>query len=157
MPAPPSIRSLSSPGIPDHAIVAGLAEHLVVAVAAGQHVVARAAEQQVVAALAEQRVVVRLAEQQVRARAAGQDVVAGAAEQVGPRQRAVRLVERDDVVAAQAERRDQLGVRDGRRAAEHRYGAAVHENLAGRVAAELDRVVVVVAEGGEDAAEEKRC
>ena len=58
-------------GIPDHAVVAGLAEHLVVGVAAGQRVVAGAAEQEVVAALAEQRVVAGLAEQLVAAGAAG--------------------------------------------------------------------------------------
>ena len=82
-------------GVPDHAVVAALAERLVVGVAAGERVVLAAAEQQVEAALAEQRVVAGLAEQLVVARAAGEHVVAGAAEQVGRRQRAVDLAERD--------------------------------------------------------------
>ena len=79
--------------VPDHAVVAALAEHLVVGVAAGQRVVLGAAEELVEAALAENGVVARLAEQQVVAGAAGDRVVAGAAEDVGARQRAVRLVE----------------------------------------------------------------
>ena len=94
-------------GIPDHAVVAGLAEHLVVAGAAGQGVVAGAAEQQVVAALAEQDVVAGLAEELVVAGAAGQGVVAVAAEQLRRGQRAVGLVERDGVVAGQAEHLDE--------------------------------------------------
>ena len=137
--------------VPDHAVVAALAEHLVVGVAAGQHVVARAAEQEVEAALAEQRVVAALAEQQVVARAAGQHVVAGAAEQVGARQRAVGLVERDDVVAALAEHLDQRGVGDRRRAAGDGDRAAVDQDLAGGVAADDDGVVEGVAEDGQQA------
>ena len=82
-------------GVPDHAVVAGLAEDLVVAGAAGQRVVAVAAEEQVVAALAEQGVVAGLAEELVVAGAAGEHVVAVAAEQVGRRQGAVGLVQRD--------------------------------------------------------------
>ena len=100
-----------------------------------------AAEQQVDAALAEQRVVAGLAEELVVARAAGEDVVAGAAEQVRRGQRAVGLVERDRVVAAQAEDLDQRGVGDRRRAADDGDRAAVDEDLAGRVAADRDRVV----------------
>ena len=101
--------------VPDHAVVAGLAEHLVVGVAAGQRVVAVAAEQEVEAALAEQRVVAGFAEQLVAARAAGRGVVAGAAEQLGTRQRAVGLVEREGVVAVLAEHLDHAGVGDRRR------------------------------------------
>ena len=110
-----------------------------------------AAEEQVVAALAEQRVVAGLAEEHVGAGAAGQHVVAGAAEEVRPGQRAVGLVEGDGVVAAVAEDLDQPGVGDGGGAAEDRDGAAVDEDVAGRVAADGDRVVLVVAEDGEDA------
>ena len=113
MPAPPSIRSLSSPGIPDHAIVAGLAEHLVVAVAAGQHVVARAAEQR------------------SRCRPCRAACRCRPGRTAGPRpsrRSACRCRRRRtgwrcgnapfvslsviDVVAAEAERRDQVGVRD---------------------------------------------
>ena len=128
-------------GIPDHAVVAGLAEQLIVAVAAGQHVIAVAAEQKVEAALAEQRVVACLAEQHVVAGAAGQDVVAGAAEQIGTRQRAVHFAERDDVVAALAERLDQARIGDGRRAAQNLDRATIGENLAGGIAA--DRQIIV--------------
>ena len=88
----------------------------------------------------------RLAEQQIAARAAGQRVVAGAAEQLGGRQRAVGLVERDRVVAALAEHLDQRGVGDRRGAALDGDGAAVDENLPGRVAAGRDGVVGAVAE-----------
>ena len=56
------------------------------------------------------------------------------------------LVERDRVVAALAEHLDQRGVGDRRRAARDGYGAAVDENLSGRVAADRDGVVDVVAE-----------
>ena len=89
--------------------------------------------------LAEQRVVAGLAEQLVAAGAAGERVVAGAAEQVGRRQRAVGLVERDHVVAAQAEDPDQRGVGDRRRAADDGDRAAVDQDLPGRVAADRDR------------------
>ena len=85
-------------GVPDHPVVAALPEGLVVGVAAGEGVVLAAAEQQVEATLAEQRVVAGLAEELVVAGAAGEHVVAGAAEQVGPRQRAVDLAERDHVL-----------------------------------------------------------
>ena len=70
------------------------------------------------------------------------------------RQRAVGLVERDGVVAALAEHLDQAGVGDRRRAADDRHGAAVDEDVAGRVAADGDRVVEVVAEHGERAGRE---
>ena len=84
---------------------------------------------EVEAALAEQRVVAGLAEELVAAGAAGQRVVAGAAEQVGARQRAVGLVEREGVVAAQAEHLDQRGVGDRRRAAQDGDGAAVDQDV----------------------------
>ena len=88
----------------------------------------------------------RLAEELIGARAAGERVVAGAAEQVGGGQRAVGFVERDRVVAALAEHLDRRGVGDGRRAAADGHRAAVDENLSGRVAADRDGVVEVVAE-----------
>ena len=128
-------------GVPDHPVVAALPEGLVVGVAAGQRVVLVAAEQQVEAALAEERVVAGLAEELVAAGAAREDVVAGAAEQVGRRQRAVGLAERDHVVAALAEDPDQRGVGDRRRAAGDGDRAAVDEDLPRRVAADGDRVV----------------
>ena len=87
-----------------------------------------------------------LAEEHVAAGAAGERVVAGAAEEVRPRQRAVGLVQRDGVVAALAEDLDQRRVGDGRRAAEDGDGAAVDQDAAGRVAADGDGVVEVVAE-----------
>ena len=80
----------------------------------------------------------RLAEQQIVARAAGQRVVAGAAEQLGGGQRTVGFVERDRVVAALAEHLDHAGVGDRRLAARDRYGAAVDENVPGRVATDDD-------------------
>ena len=83
--------------------------------------------------------------------AAGQRVVAGAAEQLGRRQRAVGLVERDRVVAALAEHLDQGGVGDGRLAALDGDGAAVDENVSGRVAADTDEVIGIVAEHGQQA------
>ena len=143
-------------GVPDHPVVAALAEGLVVGVAAGQGVVVVAAEQQVEAALAEQRVVAGLAEQLVVAGAAGEDVVAGAAEQLGGRQRAVDLAERDDVVAALAEDLDQRRVGDRRRAAGDGDGAAVDEDRAGRIAADGDVVVEAVAEHAQRAGGEGR-
>ena len=136
--------------VPDHAVVAAFAEHLVVGVAAGQRVVLRAAEELVEAALAENGVVARLAEQEVVAGAADDRVVAGASEDVGARQGAVRLVERQDIVAALAEHLDQRGVGDRRRAAEDGDRAAVDQELAGRVAADHDVVSEVVAEHGQD-------
>jgi hypothetical protein len=137
--------------IPDHAVVAGLAEHLIVAIATGEHVVVRAPEQEVVPSLAQERVVAALSEQHVAARATGDDVVACAAEQIGARQSAIRLVECDGVVAALTEDLNEARVRDRRRAAADRHRTAVDEKLARRVAADRDRVVQTVAEGGEDA------
>ena len=90
-------------GVPDHPVVAALPEHLVVGVAAGEGVVLVAAEQEVEATLAEERVVAGLAEELVAAGAAGEHVVADAAEQVGGRQRAVDLAERDHVLPALTE------------------------------------------------------
>ena len=133
-------------GVPDHAVVAGLAEHLVVAVAAGQGVVAVAAEEKIIAAAPEQDVVAGLAEQQIVARAAARRIVAGTAEQIGGRQRPVRLIEAEIVVAAQSERLDLGGVRDRRRPARDRHGAAVDQDVPGGIAADGDDVVEAVAE-----------
>ena len=113
--------------------------------AAGQRVVAGAAEQQVVAALAEEDVVAGAAEELVVARAAGEHVVAGAAEQLGGGQRAVGFVERDRVVAALAEHLDQGGVGDGRRPPSTGTAPPLMRILSGRVAADRDGVVDVVA------------
>ena len=141
LPSPPSMRSLPSPGFQIMRSLPASPNTWSSPVAAGQHVVARAAEQQVVAAFAEQGVVAGLAEQLIVARAAGQHVVARAAEQFGRRQRAVGFVERDRVVAALAEHLDQGGVGDRRAAADDGHGAAVDQNLPGRVAADRDRVL----------------
>ena len=132
--------------VPDHAVVAGLAEHLVVAGAAGQHVVAVAAEQEVVAALAEQRVVAGLAEELVGARAAGQRVVAVAAEQSARAAR--RWLRRARSCRCRPGRRPGSGWcwRPSAVPPDDGHGAAVDEDAAGRVAAERDRVVEVVAE-----------
>jgi hypothetical protein len=130
--------------IPDHAVVAGLAEHLVVAVAAGERVVAGAAEQKIVATFAEQGVVAGFAEQLVRAGAPGHDIVTVAAEQVGVGQRTIGFVERDRVVALEAKHLHRRGIGDRRRTALDGNGAAVDQNVTGRVAAGRDRVVEIV-------------
>ena len=72
------------------------------------------------------------------------------------RQRAVRLVEADHVVAAQAEDPDQRGVGDRRRAADDGDRAAVDQDPPGRVAADPDVVGGAVADHGEYAAGERR-
>ena len=105
VPAPPSFRSVSSPGFQIIWSLPVLAEHLVVGVAAGQRVVAHAARQHVGAALAEKRVVAGLTNEGVGARAASERVVAVAADEAALRQCAVRLVDRDRVVAGAADHR----------------------------------------------------
>ena len=126
-------------GVPDHAIVAPAAERQVVGVATGQRVVAGAPEQRVEAALAEEGVVATLTREPVRARAAGEGVVAATAEQVGARERAVRLIERDDVVAGAGRSADiELGVGDRRCSAGDHHGTAVHPDRPRRVAADRD-------------------
>ena len=133
--------------VPDHAVVAGFAEHLVVGVAAGERVVAGAAEQEVEAASAEEGVVVALTEEHGRLPEPPVRVSLPAPpNRLARGQRPVGFVERDGVVAAQAEHLDQAGIGDRRRAAQDGHGAAVDENVAGRVAAGRDRVVEVVAE-----------
>ena len=107
VPAPPSLRSVSSPGFQIMRSSPASPKTWSSASPPVSVSLLGAAEQEVDAALAEQGVVAGLAEEQVVARAAGQDVVAGAAEEVGPRQRAVGLVEGDRVVAALAEDLDQ--------------------------------------------------
>ena len=132
--------------VPNHAVVAAFAEHLVVVIATGQRVVVVAAEQKIEASFAEEGIVARLSEQLVVARAAGEGVVALAAEEVGARQRAVALVERDRVVPAQAEPLDQAGIGHRRGAALDDHRAAVDENVAGGIAADRDRIVEGIAE-----------
>ena len=151
VPAPPSLRSVSSPGFQIMRSLPASPKTWSSASPPVSMSFSAAAEQQVGAALAEQGVVAGLAEELVVARAAGEHVVAGAAEQVGPRQGAVGLAERDRVVAAQAEDLDQRRVRHGRRAAGDGDRAAVDEQVAGRVAAERDRVVQAVAGDGQHA------
>ena len=67
------------------------------------------------------------------------------------RQRAVRLVEGDRVVAGRTDRDHRGRVGDGRRAGD-RHGPAVDQDRAGRVAAEDDGVVQGVTADDEDAA-----
>ncbi len=69
-----------------------------------------------------------------------------AAEQAGFDERAVCLVQRDDIVAFETERRDRRGVRDRRRAAHDLGGATVQQDLSSRIAADGDRVVGAVTE-----------
>jgi multidrug efflux pump subunit AcrB len=132
--------------IPDHAVIAGFTENLVVTVAAGQRVVAGTTEQKIGAAAADEHVVAALAEQKIRARTAGDRVVAGAAEQLRGGQRAVRLVERERVVAAQAEALHQTGIGDGRLAAQDRDRATIDQDVFGCIGAEGDRVIEGVAD-----------
>ena len=79
-----------------------------------------------------------------------------AAEQVRPRQRAARLVERDHVIVAEAEDPDQRGVGDRGRATADGHRAAVDQDHAGCVAADLDRVGGAVTEDREYAVVERR-
>ena len=128
--------------VPDHPVIAGLAEHLVVARAAGEHIVAVATEQQVVAPFAKERVVSALPEEQVICRAAGQDVVAVAAEKLRGRHWAIGFVDRDRVIATLAEQLDQIGIGDGRVATKNRNGAAVDQDVSGRITAGRDAIAV---------------
>src|SRR6185312_14174580 len=91
-------------------------------------------------------VVAALAEELIVARAAEGRIVAGATEQQGTRQRAVGLVEREGIIATQSEHLNLAGVRDRRRAARDRHGAAIDQDGPGRIAAGSDRIVLVVAE-----------
>ena len=98
-----------------------------------------------------------LAEQLVVAGAAGEDVVAGAAEQVARAGSApLTSLSVSDVVAAEAEDLDQRGVGHRRRAADDGDRAAVDEDLARRVAADRDVVVEAVAGDAERAVAERR-
>jgi hypothetical protein len=141
MPAPPSNRSVSSPGFqirrsspPSPNIWSSASPPVSVSLPCPT-------EQEVAAAAAEQRVVARLAEELVVAGPARHHVVAGAPKEIGARQRAQRLVHGDDVVAALARRPDEAGVGDGRRAAEDWHRAAIHAQRAAGIAADLDGVV----------------
>ena len=143
---PTLIEVTALAGVPDHPVVAGLSEDLIISGPAGQNVVARTAEEEIGAALAQESVVSCLAEELVIARAAGQDVVAIAAEEICPRQCAVGLVQGEIVVAGPAEHLDQAGVGDGGVPAFNLHGAAVHQDVAGRVAADGDGVVHGIAD-----------
>ena len=144
-------------GIPDHAIVAGLAEHLVVAVPPVSVSLPSPPNSRSLPPLPSRVSLPAWPNSMVVARAAGEDVVAVAAEQIRRGQRAVGFVHRNDVIAALAEHLNQGRVGDGRRTAQDRDGAAVDENVTGRISARYDRVVEVVAELREDAGAFGKC
>ena len=101
------------------------------------------------AALAQEGVVARLAKEHVVAAAAGEGVVAGAAEEVRLGQGTVALVKGDGVIAGKAEHLDQTRVGDGGCPAPDLHGAAVDQDRAGSVAADDDRIIVGIAEDGQ--------
>ena len=140
--------------VEQHAVGAGLSFHDVAAVARIplEDVVAGAQEPDVVALLAVDDVIADTTQQQIDAVAAQERVVADAAEQAGSRQRPVRLVESDRVVAALAEHLDQPDVGHRRRATRHRDRAAIDQDHTGGGAADLDVVVKTVTEDAEHAA-----
>ena len=133
------------PRVPDELVVVALTESLIVSVAACQRVVSGSTEKHVEAAFAQNGVVPRLTEEQVPAGAAGQRIYSRTSVEICTRQCAVGLVERDRIVAAQAEGLEQRRVGNRGRSAHDAHGAAVDENVAGRVSADLDRVVGAVA------------
>src|SRR5260370_10983837 len=89
-------------------------------------------------------VVAGATEQLLGARTDGQRVVADSAEQLGGGQRAVRLVERNRIVAALAEHLDRGRVGDGGLTAIDGHGAAVHKKLSSRVTTSHDGVIDAV-------------
>ena len=131
--------------VPDHAVIAGAAKDLVVAGPADQHVVPSAPKQQVVAAFAIQGVVAGLAKELIVPRAAGQDVVSAAPEEVGGRQCAVCLVQRDRIVAILAEQLNGARVGDGGGTADDRHSAAVEQDFTRGITAGRNRIVKRVA------------
>ena len=138
--------------VPDHAVVAGLAEHLVVAVAAGQR--RRCRRRRTGGRCRPCRAACRCRSGRRAGRAPEPPVstsLPAPPNRLARGQRAVGLVERDGVVAAQAEDLDQRGVGDRRRAAEDGDRAAVDQDVAGGVAADDDRVVAGVAEDAQQA------
>ena len=137
--------------VPDHPVVAGLAERLVVGVAAGQDVVVGAAEHPVEPALAERGVVAGLADEDVvtrrrpssrRCRRHRSSWPSGSAPLTSSIVR-VSLPPRPST-------RIDLVLATRRRAAEDRDGAAVDQDLAGRVARDRQVVVLGVAEHRQD-------
>src|SRR5262249_4992404 len=132
--------------VPDEGVVAAPEQGRVVAAPANHDIIAATGVDDVVTAAAIDRVVTGAAEDSVVPRPAGQHVVAGAAGDFGGGQRPITLVEGDRVVARLARQVESGSVADCRRAAGDRYGAAVHENVVGRIADYRDCVVGIVTE-----------
>ena len=149
MPAPPSLRSVSSPGFQIMASSPPSPNAWSSASPPVRVSLSQPAEQAVEAALGVHRVVAALTDQQVVGRPAGQRVVAGAADDGRLRQRAVRLVESEVVASTQAEQRDRPRVGDRRCAAEHRHRPAVDEDRPGGVPRDRDHVVLAAADHGQ--------
>ena len=120
LPPPPAIKS--SPAPPESGVVAGAAEERIVAVLTRELVVAASACQRVVAV---------------------------SAKQLGCRERAIGLVERDGVVAVATIDADQVGVRHGRGVGKE-IASPLTNNCPPPIAVDDDVVVAVV--GGKEQA-----
>ena len=119
--------------VPDHPVVSRLAEHLVVRVTAGEPVVARAADQDVGAALAEQHVVARLTDEHVgRAAAVRMSLPAPPTRTAAGRRRFVSLRVSVSLPAPPTTIIDLVLATVGV-VPVTAYGAAVHQDPAGRV------------------------
>ena len=155
--APPSLRSVSSPGFQTMRSSPASPKTWSSASPPVSVSLFAAAEQRVEAALAEQRVVAGLAEEHVGAGAAGDRVVVAAAEEVRPRQRAVGLVDPD-------RRRCRPARTPGSRLTLATVGVPpatltappLTSSCARRVAADDDRVGLVVSKYGERAGGKRR-
>jgi hypothetical protein len=86
-------------------------------------------------ALAIEDVIAGLTKQKIRAGAAGQNVIARAAKQLRRWQRTIGFVERDRVIAVQAEHLNFAGVSGRRLTAVDRDRTVVDENVPSRIAA----------------------
>ena len=120
---------MPSPGFQIEAVVAGVAEARSSPAPPARSVVPAAAVERVGAALGEEDIVAVVAGERVVAGAADQVVVAGAAGEAGLGERAVGLVEREFVVAAEPGDVDQGGVCDGGGGPGDRDRAAVDQQL----------------------------
>ena len=131
--------------IPDDAVVAGSPKSWSLPVPPISVSSPSPPDEDVVTAVADEGVVAGAAEELICARAAGQHVVAVAAEQWAAG--SAPLVSSSEIVSSPfpAEHLDLGGVGDRRLAAVDGYGAAVDEDLPGRVAADRDGVAEVVA------------
>src|SRR5690606_13255086 len=96
-------------------------------------------------------------EELVVPRSTGERVVAGAAEEVRAGQRAFGLVQSDDIVSALAEDLNERRVCYAGAAAADRHCAPIDLDDAGRVAADFDVVVEVIAEDGENPGSSAEC